>query len=164
MKTYRERFFGLKSDSRQTRDQGVHVQRGVKSHLRPGLKVFLTVFLLLFGFALSAGPAMAFTEGASNNFFGDGAGASNSGDNLNSFLAEALATPTRPGTATTFLVTGLATPTRPGTSTPFWRRRRPQQHNRVLERLFWQLCRQRQQDRELQLLFWHKRRIRQHNW
>jgi len=86
MKTYRERFFGLKSDSRQTRDQGVHVQRGVKSHLRPGLKVFLTVFLLLFGFALSAGPAMAFTEGASNNFFGDGAGASNSGDNLNSFF------------------------------------------------------------------------------
>jgi len=84
MKTYHSGFFGSKSDSHQARDR-VHVRREVKGHFRPGLKVILTVFLLLFGLAVSAGSAMAYTEGSSNNFFGTGAGASNSGA-YNSFF------------------------------------------------------------------------------
>ncbi len=49
------------------------------------LIVLPAFFLLIFILAVSTGPAMAATEGSSNNFFGDGAGDSTTG-NDNSFF------------------------------------------------------------------------------
>ncbi len=50
------------------------------------LVVFPALFLLIFSLAVLGGTAAAVVEGDSNNFFGDGAGSSNTGSNNNSFF------------------------------------------------------------------------------
>jgi len=74
MRTYRAKVFGSGCDSRQAGDR-----RERLVCYRFGLKVIVTVILLLFGFVLMGVPAMAYDEGASNNFFGTGAGSVNTG-------------------------------------------------------------------------------------
>ena len=127
------------------------------------LVVFPALFLLIFSLAVLGGTAAAYTEGASNNFFGTGAGASNTGGNYNSFFGGYAGTPTRPGTTIPFLADPPATPTRPGTTIPFLAIRRLQQHDRGLQFLFWAIRRPLQHDRVLQFLFWRIRRLLQHD-
>ena len=67
---------------------------------------------------LASAPAGAATEGESDNFFGTGAGANNSGYNFNSFFGGAAGAYNTTGYENTFLGNTAGYPTPPVTSTP----------------------------------------------
>ena len=80
-------FFGFRRFPGQVCSRWLISLRREKRSFRHGLEVLSTLILLIFSLVVSGGPAIAATEGDSNNFFGTGAGASNSGDiNANSFF------------------------------------------------------------------------------
>jgi hypothetical protein len=87
MSEHRAYFLGFRRFPGQACSRWLISSRRKKRIFYNGFEVLSTLILLIFSLVASGGLAIAATEGDSNNFFGTGAGASNSGDlNANSFF------------------------------------------------------------------------------